>query len=230
MMRPIPSMPPPGVNGTTSLTKRVGQVCGEVARAAAPRPASDEASGCCRHLNKLAATEHECFSLRRSTGDREGSRGPGCRFQSRMLIPASPMTGSFHHHLGLDQLGSPAKSRPRPPRPSPPAGSQDRRWRRPCWRLSLFTICGGVFAGTNSPIHEDTSAGHAGLGGCRQIQPQSPLQCRHRQSADLAGSDQGQARGDETNITSTRPGIRSLNAGLRRRDRGHGSSRRRSCA
>ena len=29
-MRPIPSMPPPGVNGTTSLTKRVGQACTEV--------------------------------------------------------------------------------------------------------------------------------------------------------------------------------------------------------
>ena len=25
----MPSMPPPGVNGTTSLTKRVGQVCRE---------------------------------------------------------------------------------------------------------------------------------------------------------------------------------------------------------
>jgi hypothetical protein len=34
-MRPMPSMPPPGVNGTTSLMKRVGQVCTEGAWAPA---------------------------------------------------------------------------------------------------------------------------------------------------------------------------------------------------
>jgi len=37
-MRPIPSMPPPGVNGTTSFTTRLGQLDGEGACAAAVRP------------------------------------------------------------------------------------------------------------------------------------------------------------------------------------------------
>src|SRR5262249_44761063 len=36
-MRPIPSMPPPGVNGTTSFTKRLGQPDGEGACAAVVR-------------------------------------------------------------------------------------------------------------------------------------------------------------------------------------------------
>src|ERR1700716_575804 len=43
-MRPIPSMPPPGVNGTTSLTMRVGHACGGDACASAVRPPLPAAS------------------------------------------------------------------------------------------------------------------------------------------------------------------------------------------
>src|SRR5262249_41312082 len=111
-MRPIPSMPPPGVNGTTSLTKRAGQACGKVACAAAPRPPSADAS-----VDAAAI---------RTSWRRASMSGSFCGVlpgrevvRTRLSIsisdadPGFPDDGLPFRHLGLDQFGKPGRRRGR---------------------------------------------------------------------------------------------------------------------
>ena len=63
-MRPMPSMPPPGVNGTTSLTKRVGQsLRRRTLRAGHGAAERGREHGGCRRLDELTAGDHCCFVL-----------------------------------------------------------------------------------------------------------------------------------------------------------------------
>src|SRR5215510_15510420 len=106
-MRPIPSMPPPGVNGTTSLTKRVGQACGEVACAAAPRPPSADASVDAADIRtrwrRVIMTAFPC-GVGSATGGVARSR---LSTSITDADPGFPDDRLPFCDLGLDQLGKP---------------------------------------------------------------------------------------------------------------------------
>ena len=81
--------------------------------------------------------------------------------------------------------------------------------------LSLLTISGGVLAGTNNPIPRGhVEAGHPGFRDGRQFRRDGdPLERGHGKSAHLPALTCGRLEARRLNITSTRPGMRSLNAG-----------------
>src|SRR5262245_20573112 len=112
-MRPIPSMPPPGVNGTTSLTKRTGQACGKVAWAAAPRPPSADASADAADIR----TSWRRVSMSASFCGFLPGRGRAVRTRLSTSItdadPGFPDDWLPFRHLGLDQLGKPGRRRGR---------------------------------------------------------------------------------------------------------------------
>src|SRR5262245_15145386 len=113
-MRPIPSMPPPGVNGTTSLTKRTGQVCGEVVACAnAPRPPSADASVDAADIRtswrRVSMSAFSCGVLR------AWRRVVRTRLSISITDadPGFPDDRLPFRHLGLDQLGKSGRRRGR---------------------------------------------------------------------------------------------------------------------